>query len=125
MKKIIALLLVLMTVLSFAACSKEETPEVNAETKEFTFVAVDLEGKETTFQISTDKKTVGEALIDEGLIAGEPGPYGLYVKTVNGITLDYDTDGKYWAFYVDGEYGITGVDETDIVPGSTYMFKPE
>lgn len=125
MKKIIALLLVLMTVLSFAACSKEETLEVNAETKEFTFVAVDLEGQETTFQISTDKKTVGEALIDEGLIAGEPGPYGLYVKTVNGITLDYDTDGKYWAFYVDGEYGITGVDETDIVPGSTYMFKPE
>jgi len=125
MKKIIALLLVLMTVLSFAACSKEETLELNAETKEFTFVAVDLEGKETTFQVSTDKKTVGEALIDEGLIAGEPGPYGLYVKTVNGITLDYDTDGKYWAFYVDGEYGITGVDETDIVPGSTYMFKPE
>jgi len=125
MKKIIALLLVLMTVLSFAACSKEETLELNAETKEFTFVAVDLEGKETTFQVSTDKKTVGDALIDEGLIAGEPGPYGLYVKTVNGITLDYDKDGKYWAFYVDGEYGITGVDETDIVPGSTYMFKPE
>ena len=65
------------------------------------------------------------AMIDEGQSAGEPGPYGRYVKTVNGITLDYDTDGKYWAFYVDGEYGITGVDETDIVPGSTYMFKPE
>lgn len=125
MKKIIALLLTLMMLLSFAACGKTETPEINAETKEFTFVAVDLEGKETTFQVSTDKKTVGEALIDEGLIAGEPGPYGLYVKTVNGITLDYDKDGKYWAFYADGEYGITGVDETDIVPGSTYMFKPE
>ena len=125
MKKIIALLLTLMMLLSFAACGKTETPEVMSETKEFTFVAVDLEGKETNFQISTDKKTVGEALIEEGLIAGEPGPYGLYVKTGNGITLDYDKDGKYWAFYADGEYGITGVDETDIVPGSTYMFKPE
>ena len=129
MKKIIALLLTLMMLLSFAACAAEDASETDgdsaAATVEFTFVAVDLEGKETTFQVSTDKKTVGEALIDEGLIAGEPGPYGLYVKTVNGITLDYDKDGKYWAFYVNGEYGITGVDETDIAPGSTYMFKPE
>lgn len=87
--------------------------------------AVDLEGNEKTFQITTNKSTVGEALMDEGLLAGEPGPYGLYVKTVNGITLDYDKDGKYWAFYVDGEYGLTGVDETAIQPGSTYCFKPE
>ena len=86
---------------------------------------MDLEGNEKTFQITTSKSTVGEALMDEGLLAGEPGPYGLYVKTVNGITLDYDKDGKYWAFYVDGEYGLTGVDETDIQPGSTYCFKPE
>lgn len=124
MKKLIALLLTLTVLLSFAACGARE-PEVSGETVEFTFVAVDLEGKEETFQITTDKKTVGEALLEEGLIQGEPGPYGLYVKTVNGITLDYDTDGKYWAFYVDGEYGMTGVDETDIVPGSTYAFKPE
>lgn len=122
MKKIIALLLTLMLLLSFAACTGTE---MDTETVEFTFVAVDLEGKEETFRITTDKETVGEALLEEGLIEGEPGPYGLYVKTVNGITLDYDTDGKYWAFYVDGEYGMTGVDETDIVPGSTYMFKPE
>ena len=86
---------------------------------------MDLEGNEKTFQITTNKSTVGEALMDEGLLAGEPGPYGLYVKTVNGITLDYDKDGKYWAFYVDGEYGLTGVDETAIQPGSTYCFKPE
>ena len=44
-----------------------------------------------------------------GLIAGEDSDYGLYVKTVNGVTVDYDTDGKYWAFYVDGEYAATDV----------------
>ena len=93
--------------------------------KSFTFVVVDTTGKETSFEISSDKATVGEALLDEGLIAGEDGQYGLYVKTVNGITLDYDTDGKYWAFYVNSEYGMTGVDATEIVAGATYSFKAE
>ena len=91
----------------------------------FTFVVVDAEGNEKTFEITTDKKIVGDALLEEGLIAGEDGQYGLYVKTVNGITLDYDTDGKYWAFYVNGEYAMTGVDTTEITTGATYSFKAE
>ena len=92
---------------------------------EFTFTVVDTEGKEVQATIRTDKTTVGEALLDLGLIAGEDGEYGLYVKTVNGTTLDYDKDGKYWAFYIDGEYAMTGVDSTEITAGSVYSFKAE
>ena len=91
----------------------------------FTFSVVDLEGKTTTFQVSTDKTTVGEALLDAGLIAGDDSEYGLYVKTVNGVTVDYDKDGKYWAFYVNGEYAQTGVDSTNIEANATYSFKAE
>ena len=92
---------------------------------EFTFTVVDTEGKEVQATIRTDRTTVGEALLDLGLIAGEDGEYGLYVKTVNGTTLDYDKDGKYWAFYIDGEYAMTGVDSTEITAGSVYSFKAE
>lgn len=49
----------------------------------------------------------------------------LYVKTVNGITADYDTDQTYWAFYVNGEYASTGVDSTPVNEGDTYEFKVE
>ena len=77
------------------------------------------------FDIATDKTTVGDALLELGLIAGEEGAYGLYVKQVNGITADYDVDQTYWAFYVNGEYGMTGVDATDIEAGATYSFKVE
>lgn len=91
----------------------------------FSFTVVDAEGKETQATIKTDKATVGEALLDLGLIAGEDGEYGLYVKTVNGITLDYDKDGKYWAFYVDGAYAMSGVDTTEISPDSVYSFRAE
>ena len=92
---------------------------------EFTFLAADLEGNETTFHIHTDKTLVGEALQELGLIEGEEGDFGLYVKTVNGLTLDYDKDGAYWAFYIDGEYAMSGVDVTEIVPGTTYEMRAE
>ena len=91
----------------------------------FAFVVVDGDGKETTFEIHTDKATVGEALLEVKLIEGEEGPYGLYVKTVNGTTLDYDKDGMYWSFYINGEYAMTGVDVTEIKAGETYSFKAE
>ncbi|MBQ8633637.1 MAG: DUF4430 domain-containing protein [Lachnospiraceae bacterium] len=92
---------------------------------QFNFTVVDKDGKETAFDIHTDKTTVGDALLELGLIAGEEGAYGLYVKQVNGITADYDVDQTYWAFYVNGEYGMTGVDATDIEAGATYTFKVE
>ena len=91
----------------------------------FNFAVVDKDGNETQFEIHTDKATVGEALLDLELIVGDMGAFGLYVKTVNGITADYDVDQTYWAFYVDGEYAMSGVDTTEIVAGANYMFKVE
>lgn len=88
----------------------------------FTFCVSDTEGKEQYFNISTDKTTVGEALSELGFIEGEEGPYGIYVKTVNGTTLDYETDGMYWAFYINTEMSATGADMTDIVNGEVYRF---
>lgn len=92
---------------------------------QFDFAVVDADGNETTFEIHTDKEIVGEALLELGLIAGEDGDYGLYVKEVNGITADYDVDGTYWAFYVNGDYAISGVDTTAIEAGASYAFKVE
>ena len=91
----------------------------------FDFYVTDQEGSESSFEIHTDKETVGEALLELGLIDGEEGEYGLYVKTVNGITVDYDKDGKYWAFYINGEYASSGVDSTKITEGESYSFKVE
>ena len=91
----------------------------------FNFVVVDKNGNETNFEIHTDKEIVGDALLELELIAGDEGAYGMYVKTVNGITADYDVDNTYWAFYVNGEYAMSGVDATTIEDGATYSFKIE
>ena len=120
---ILALCIVLAaaTVLCMAGCKKKEA----TGTKSFKFEIVHKSGETKTITVKTDKETVGAALVEKGLIAGDESAYGLYVKTVDGETLDYETDGMYWAFYIDGEYAMTGVDSTTIEEGKTYTFKAE
>ena len=93
--------------------------------KSFVTEVVDADGNTVKFTVQTNEKTVGEALQKLGVIDGEEGDYGLYIKTVNGITADYNKDGVYWAFYVDGEYAMTGADMTDVVDGTVYTFRVE
>lgn len=121
---ILALMLIVAIAFSFSACGNDSnTDNENAKVeKSFIFKVVDLDGSEKSFDITTDAKTVGEALVAEKLISGEQGDYGLMVDTVNGIKYDYNADGAYWAFYVNGEYAMSGVDTTDIVDGTTYSF---
>lgn len=76
--------------------------------------------KSVTFEIHSDKSTVGEALLEHNIISGEQGPYGLYIKNVNGITADYDVDRSYWAFTKNGKYMQTGVDGEHIESGAHY-----
>ena len=132
MKKLLALLLALVLTLALAACGQKEVAlpvadgaVVGQGAVAFTVEVQGADGKTVTFTVNTDEETVGAALLKLGVIAGDDSEYGLYVKTVNGVTVDYDQDGKYWAFYVDGEYAATGVDSTDITAGATYTFKAE
>ena len=63
--------------------------------------------------------------MEKGLIAGDDGDFGLYVKTVDGVFAEYEATGTYWAFYVDGEYAMTGVDTTSAEEGKIYSFRVE
>ena len=139
---ILCIVLIMMMVLTTTGCNgraEDDSSDARTENEgawpdgsvigegstEFTVTVVDQDGSETRLEIHTDQKTVGAALSEPGLIDGDESEYGLYVKTVNGITADYDKDGVYWAFYINDEYAQTGVDETDITEGASYSFKIE
>lgn len=137
MKLLCALLLAAMLLTLSGCAQKDAAPaaaqqaaslpggDVGKGQTAFPFTVVDKEGKETNFTVHTDKETVGDALLEVNLIAGEAGQYGLYVKKVNGIAADYDVDKTYWAFYVNGAYATSGVDATKIEENTAYMFKVE
>ena len=137
LKKVSAILLALTVIFSLAACApvgdEQKDPAgvvtngatVGTGAKTFAVEVTDSEGKVTAFTVKTDETTVGAALLALEIIAGEDSQYGLYVKTVNGITADYDKDQTWWGFYVDGALAPAGVDTTDIVEGSIYGFKVE
>ena len=128
----ISMLLSLMFILCLASCNTVDKTGVweNATyRKDMDFgkgaktLVVEIEAGEesVTFTLHTDKETVGAALLEHELIAGEEGAYGLYVKVVNGMTADFDVDQSYWAFYINGEYAMSGVDTTAITEGEVYQ----
>lgn len=136
MKRFLALFLSALMLLSLVGCGGnagqsagnkviEDGATIGEGEKSFVTEVVDADGNTVKFTVQTNEKTVGEALQKLGVIDGEEGDYGLYIKTVNGITADYNKDGVYWAFYVDGEYAMTGADMTDVVDGTVYTFRVE
>ncbi|MDR0531755.1 MAG: DUF4430 domain-containing protein [Oscillospiraceae bacterium] len=142
MKKFIALLAAAAVIFSFAACGSQPgdatttaTPadttaagkqvvyeEAGAGATEFVFVAM-LQDETRYFKVKTDKTSLGEALQDAGLIAGEKTQAGLMVSTVCGVTLDYNADHAYWALYAGGAYADRGVEQYEITPGAEYRFE--
>ena len=136
MKKIISLSLSLLLaatmVLGLASCGGAVDTDglwseaIYTENTEFgtgkttVEVEVKVEERSVTFTIHTDETFLGEALMEHGLIEGEEGQYGLYIKKVNGITADYDVDQSYWGFYKNGEYMMTSADTTTIADGEHY-----
>ena len=134
-KRLMALLLAAVMLLALAACGQKDAKddgEVELPVADGAVVGTGItvevqgaDGKSVTFTVNTDEETVGAALLKLGVIAGEDSDYGLYVKTVNGETADYEKDGAYWAFYINGEYAMSGVDYTAPEAGTTYGFHVE
>ena len=155
MKKLLALLLALVLTLALAACGQKEENKTDDQTNDpavtdqdnaadekvtlpvadgavigqgavaFTVEVQGADGKTGPFTGHTAAETGGAELRPRGWSAGAESEYGLYVKTVNGETADYDADGTYWGLYINGEYAMTGVDATTLEAGATYAFRVE
>lgn len=135
MKKVMSLILCFAMVFTLAACGSTngnadaitvtDGQTIGEGAKSFPLIITDKDGKSIQVTVKTDEKTVGDALVNLGLVQGDKSEYGLYVKVVNGITADYEADKTYWAFYINGEYALTGVDQTPIADGETYTLAVE
>lgn len=123
--RVLPLVLIAVMALTVASCgTKTPSGTDGATEKTFVFEAYDLDGTSLySGEIKTTLATVGDALLDKELVAGEVGQYGLYVESVCGVVADYNTDSTYWSFYIGEEYAMTGVDQTEIEDGATYTLR--
>ncbi|MBQ8840815.1 MAG: DUF4430 domain-containing protein [Clostridia bacterium] len=113
----LSLVLVLSLCLALGGCFKPadyDTPVA------FTVIVVHLDGTEKTFEYETTKSTLGDALLEKGLIDGHQDTYGLTITTVDGVYYDWNTSGIYWSLLINGEYAMTGADSTVIEEGTVY-----
>lgn len=87
--------------------------------KTITLTVVHRDGSSKDFTIETGKETLGEALVDEGLIEGEDSEYGLFVTKVDGEEADSGKH-EFWSLSIGGEMATTGVDSTPIEDGGQF-----
>ena len=131
--RFLSALLAVLLLMGLASCQKEnKTENVLWETAQYLedctlgdgktefFLDVQAGEKTVRFTIQTDKEFLAEALLENDLAEGEDSAYGLYVKTVNGITADYDKDQSYWALMQNGVATAYGVSQAELTDGATY-----
>ncbi len=109
--------LLLLSLCIFSGCFKPADYDTPVS---FTVVVVHLDGTEKTFDYETTKSTLGDALLEKGLIDGYKDTYGLTVTTVDGVYYDWNTSGVYWSLLINGEYAMSGVDSTIVQEGAVY-----
>ena len=124
-KKVIlgsGILVVLIVALALIWTNFREKPVEGS--KAITIEVVNSKEESTTYELQTDAKYLEEAMNEakeKGFTyEGEEGQYGLSISVVNGEKADYNTDGAYWAFYVNGEYCQNGVSTQPVEDGDAF-----
>jgi len=114
LSRVLPVLLAILTLFTLAACADVDKTgdwETATYVRDTEFgkgaktvtVKVVADGQELTFTLHTDKENLEDALIEHNLIDGDIEAYGMYIKMVNGIVADYDTDKTYWAITQSGQ----------------------
>lgn len=120
-KRIIAVIALLALIAAAVFVYVRFSPKAQAGSKTLGILIVHSDCEQKMLSVQTDAETLRDALEPEGIIAGDEGEYGLFVKTVDGETAD-DSRQQWWCITKGGEQLMTGVDETLIADGEQYEF---
>lgn len=97
-------------------------PDVTKGSKSVAVTVIDDEGKESQYFVNTQaeflKQVLDELSEQDFTYSGEEGQYGLYIDTVNGVTVDNKS--AYWGFYVNGQYCNYGVEKQPVADGDAF-----
>lgn len=120
-KTVLAILILVVLVAAAMVCWFTFGPKAIVGSKTVTVDVTHKDGQTNTFTISTDAEYLGEAMQEQGLLEGEDGPYGLYVLTIDGETVD-ESNQEWWGYTKSSEQVNYGVDQCPIADGDHYEF---
>ncbi len=88
--------------------------------KSIEVVVIHSDKSEKAFRYETDAEYLGPLLMENGLVKGDQGAYGLYIKEVDGEVADYAINGAYWALFEGETYATQGIDTTVLEDGDQF-----
>lgn len=96
-----------------------------AGSKAITLEVLNQEGQTSEYKVQTDAEFLRQAMEEakDFTFDGEEGDFGFTLYTINGETHNWNVDGSYWCVYVNGEYGMYGIDSQPVKDGDIYRFE--
>lgn len=118
-KVVISLAALLVVIAAFLGVYRFTKGTAVKGEKNITIEVVHGDGSRRSFSYDTDHEYLGEVLMEEGLVDGEEGAYGLFITTVDGETAD-DANQEWWCLTKDRGQLNTSADQTPIADGEHY-----
>jgi len=122
-KKLIVIIVAVLALVigAMAGIYAATRPEAVAGEKNVTVVIVYEDGTEKKLEYATTCESLADLLLEKELVTGYASEeYGFTIESVDGITLDWATDGAYWALYEGDEYATTSAAGIMLTEGGVY-----
>lgn len=94
-------------------------PQAQVGEKNVAVEVIHADGNSREFAYRTDEEYLGPLLLEEKLVEGEQGAYGLFITTVDGETAQ-DSLRQWWCVTKGGQRVDTGADTTPIADGDHF-----
>ena len=115
---VLALVLVIAALLGVYAATRPEAVEGE---KNVTVVIVYEDGTEKKLEYATACESLADLLLEKDLVTGYSSEeYGFTIESVDGIMLDWATDGAYWALYEGDAYATESAAGIMLTEGGIY-----
>ncbi|MEG1476494.1 MAG: DUF4430 domain-containing protein [Oscillospiraceae bacterium] len=118
-KILIALASLLGAIVILAGAYFIFAPKGQAGAKEIAVQVMFADKSTKDFDIKTNAEFLGDALLDEKIVEGDMGQYGLFITKVDGVAADASKN-EWWCITKAGEQVNTGADTTPIADGDTF-----
>ena len=115
---ILAIILVILCVAAGILFHTNKPKTVTGE-KEITIIVIHADKTENTFIYQTDAEYLVDVLLENNLVDGEMGSYGLFITTVDGETVD-ESKQQWWCITKGGEQVNSGADALPIADGDQF-----